>query len=100
MLRHTDLVFGFAEEGSGKLIAFARVLTDRVYRAFIFDVIVAPAHRGEGLGAALVEHILSHPVLAKVESFQLTCKPDMMPFYGKYGFRRPEQVFMARSSTS
>jgi len=78
------------------LAAFARVLTDWVYRAIVFDVIVATDYRGRGLGATLVEHITTHPRLAQVECIQLFCTPDMQPFYQKYGFSQAEQLLMVR----
>ena len=31
----------------GHLVGFARVLTDTVYKALIFDVIIHPDHRGK-----------------------------------------------------
>ncbi|MGH9794915.1 MAG: GNAT family N-acetyltransferase [Candidatus Acidiferrales bacterium] len=86
MLAHTDFVFGFTEEPTGKLVAFARVLTDRVYKALVLDVIVAPAHRGTGLGRKLMEALLAHPELQAVRHWELYCKPEMMPLYRKWGF--------------
>jgi predicted GNAT family acetyltransferase len=54
MLRRTDLLFGICERESGRLVAFARVLTDGVFKAFVFDVIVCGAWRGRGLGSRLL----------------------------------------------
>jgi len=45
MLLFSDYVFGVVDE-TDELAAFARVLTDRVFKALIFDLIVDPAHRG------------------------------------------------------
>lgn len=86
MLAHTDLVFGFLREPAGSLAGFARVLTDRVYKAVIFDVIVAPDCRGRGLGAALIDAILAHPELRGVRHLELYCLPDLLPFYRRWGF--------------
>jgi hypothetical protein len=44
MLQHTDLVVGVCTE-PGQLVGFTRVLTDQVFKAVIFDVIVAREHR-------------------------------------------------------
>ena len=41
MLEHSDIVFGLVEAESNRLVGFARVLTDRIYRATLYDVIVA-----------------------------------------------------------
>ena len=86
MLAHTDYVFAFVAPESDDLLAFVRVLTDRVYLALILDVIVAPSCRGQGLGRRLVETIQDHPVLAKVQNLELCCLDEMKPFYRKLGF--------------
>ncbi|MGK7925329.1 MAG: GNAT family N-acetyltransferase [Spirulina sp.] len=86
MLKHSDEIFAFCHGETGRLVAFARVLTDYVYRALIFDVIVEPAYRGRGVGRRLMESILTCPELTKVEHFALSCLPEMIPFYEKWGF--------------
>jgi len=86
MLRHTDYVFGLCEPGSGRLAAFARVLTDRVFKVFIFDLIVGREHRGGGLGSRLMRRILEHPDLRTTRHFELCCLPEMTPYYRRFGF--------------
>ena len=86
MLDHSDIIFAYCDPQSGRLVAFARVLTDRVYKALIFDVIVAESQRGTGLGRALMERIVNHPQLQSVQHFELYCLPEMVPFYEKWGF--------------
>jgi len=86
VLEHSDFVFAFCEQSSGCLIAFARVLTDRVFKALIFDVIVAPDYRGEGLGQQLMERIIECPELRSVQDLELYCLPELVPFYEKLGF--------------
>ncbi len=97
LLSNSDLLFGLWDEEAQRLAAFSRVLTDWVYRAILFDVIVAADYRGQGLGAKLVEHVTTHPQLAQVECIQLFCTPEMQPFYEKYGFGPAEQRLMVRS---
>jgi predicted GNAT family N-acyltransferase len=86
MLEHSDVIVAFADAATGKLAAFARVLTDYVYKALIFDVIVEASHRGEGLGAKLMEAIVGHPKLESVRHFELYCLPELVPFYRRWGF--------------
>jgi predicted GNAT family N-acyltransferase len=88
ILRHSELVFGLIDTASNTLMGFARVLTDRVYRAVVFDVIVAPDRRGADLGKHLMDAIISHPDLAGIESLELHCKPELEPFYAKWNFAR------------
>ena len=86
MLRHTDLVVGVCTDPGDRLVGFTRVLTDRAYKAVIFDVIVAEAHRKTGLGRKLIEHVLDHPMLADVRHLELYCRPELIPFYEQWGF--------------
>ena len=64
------------------------MLSDRVYKALIFDVIVAPDQRHAGLGKRLLDRILGHPELQDVRSFELYCLPEMAPFYECLSFTR------------
>ena len=85
MLASTDVIIGLVDECE-RLIGITRVLTDFVYRAMIFDVIIKPTHRKMGLGAKLMDAVLNHPKLQTVEHFYLNCLPNMMPFYERWGF--------------
>ena len=73
-------------DDTGDLIGFVRVITDFTFKALVFDVIVADAHRGKGLGDHLVELVLEHPDLARVRHFELYCLPEIGPFYERLGF--------------
>ncbi|MEK7726973.1 MAG: GNAT family N-acetyltransferase [candidate division KSB1 bacterium] len=88
MLAHTDFIFAFCEKESQRLAAFTRVLSDRVYKALLFDVIVAPEHREQKLGRALMQAVLNHPELKNVRHFELYCLPELESFYEKWGFSK------------
>lgn len=96
MLLNTDYLFGICEASTQQLVAFARVLSDRTYRAIVFDVIVAADYRSQGLGVSLLEQVVSHPVLSAVECIQLFCVPEMIPFYQKFGFVQAEPTLLVR----
>ena len=81
----SDVVCAFCNL-DGRLVAFSRVLTDFVYKAVVFDVIVAREHREIGLGQRLLDAILCHPALLFVEHIELYCRPELVPFYKKWGF--------------
>lgn len=85
MLAHSDIVIG-AVDGEGNLVGFARVLTDYVYKATIYDVIVHPDWRGKQLGRLLMDSIISHPELNDVQHLDLYCLPEMHKFYERGGF--------------
>lgn len=91
MLAHTDLVLT-AWDGT-RLVGFGRVLTDYVYRASIWDVIVDPEYQGQDVGTQIMQRILHHPNLKQVELFWL-CTRDKQGFYEKLGFSTNEQTGM------
>lgn len=70
----------------GRLQGFARVLTDYIFKALVFDVIVAEGYRGRGLGKQLMQVILEHEQLKRVRSFELYCLPELCGFYKSFGF--------------
>ena len=86
MLDATKILVGFADPKTDRLIAFARVVTDEIYKALVLDVIVAPAARQMGLGRALMDAVIAHPALAGVRHLELYCRPDMVPFYQRWNF--------------
>ncbi|WP_414622087.1 GNAT family N-acetyltransferase [Calothrix sp. CCY 0018] len=70
-----------------QLIGFARATSDGVYRATIWDVVIHPDFRGTGLGSKLVETVLSHPRMNKVERVYLMTT-HQQKFYEKIGFEQ------------
>lgn len=70
----------------GKLIAFTRIISDFIYKAIIFDVIVCEHHRGHGVGQKMMGLIKNHEQLKKVKHFELYCLPEMEAFYSSFGF--------------
>ncbi|MBI3595555.1 MAG: GNAT family N-acetyltransferase [Nitrospirae bacterium] len=96
MLENTDYVFS-AWDGP-RLIGFARILTDRIYRATLWDVVVHPDYQGQGVGEALIKTILSHPVLSKVQKFWLNTR-DKQAFYERFGFVRSDQGMVRDRAT-
>jgi GNAT superfamily N-acetyltransferase len=94
MLASTDFVFT-AWDGP-RLVGFARVLTDQVYRATVWDVVVDAPYQGRGVGEGLMEHVLAHPVLSRVEKFWLNTR-DKHAFYERFGFvSSPQGMVLAR----
>ncbi len=91
MLAQTDLAIS-AWDGE-RLIGFGRVLTDYVYRASIWDVIVDSAYQGQDIGTEIMQRILHHPSLKRVELFWL-CTRDKQAFYEKLGFSAKKQTGM------
>ncbi len=91
MLSHSDLVIT-AWDGDA-LVGFGRVLTDYVYRASIWDVIVDRPYHSRDIGTGLVNRMLAHPTLQEVELFWL-CTRRYQGFYASLGFSDKEQTGM------
>ncbi|BAU14366.1 N-acetylglutamate synthase family acetyltransferase [Leptolyngbya sp. NIES-3755] len=82
-IKHSDPVIS-AWDGD-RLIGFARATSDGVYRATIWDVVVHPDFQGAGLGRKLVQTVLSHPHVSKVERLYLMTT-NQQEFYKRIGF--------------
>lgn len=101
LLWHSDVVVGLCEEDTGRLAAFARVLHDGARKAFLLDVIVAPAWRRRGIGQQLVDAVAARPELAGVAHIDLHCRPELVPFYERFGFTAfPEDLLGMRLERS
>ena len=68
-----------------QLIGFARATSDGVYRATIWDVVIHPHCQGAGLGRKLVQTVLSHPKMNRVERIYLMTT-HQQSFYERIGF--------------
>lgn len=80
--RSEPVVSAWAED---KIIGFARATSDGVYRATIWDVVVDCDYQGLGLGRKLVEQVLAHPSMSRVERIYLTTT-HQQGFYERMGF--------------
>jgi N-acetylglutamate synthase-like GNAT family acetyltransferase len=69
----------------GKMIGFARATSDGIYRGTIWDVVIHPDYQGAGLGSKLVETVLSHPRMSRVERVYLMTTHQQR-FYERIGF--------------
>ena len=83
-IRESDC-FGICADGSDKLIGFARVISDHATAYYLCDVIIDPEYRGNGLGKALVSHIVSRPEYTGLHGFLFT--RDAHGLYEQYGFQ-------------
>ncbi len=79
-----------ARDDAGKLIGFARLVTDKATFAWLCDVIVLPGKQGKGLGRALVRTFLDHPELQGLRRWLLGTK-DAHGVYTPLGFTPIEE---------
>ena len=90
MLQGTPLTLG-AWEGD-RLVGFARVITDGIYRALIDDVVVEESTRGTGIGSELMRQLIER--LTEVEAVFLHCGEQVVSFYERHRFERSYGVIM------
>ena len=82
-----------------RTIGFARATSDGIYRAAIWDVVVDSDYQGMGLGRKLVQTVLSHPLVSKVERVYLTTT-HQQSFYERIGFEQNETTTMVLHNNS
>jgi GNAT superfamily N-acetyltransferase len=78
-------ICAIARDQAGKLIGFARLVTDKATFAWLCDVIVLPGRQGKGLGRALVGALRAHPDLQGLRRWLLGTK-DAHGVYAPFGF--------------
>ncbi|MBU6229540.1 MAG: GNAT family N-acetyltransferase [Cyanobacteria bacterium REEB459] len=69
-----------------RLMGFARATSDGVFRATIWDVVIDPDYQGSGLGRKMVETLVSHPHMSRVERIYLMTT-NQQGFYHRIGFQ-------------
>jgi GNAT superfamily N-acetyltransferase len=79
-----SLCFGVFRDG--EQVGFARVVTDYAVFAWILDVFILSTYRKKGLGKLLVESIMMHAELQKLQRWGLATE-DAHGLYDQYGFR-------------
>lgn len=70
---------------SGQQAGYARVITDYATFAYLCDVFVLPAFRGQGLSKWLMACIMAHPELQNLRRFMLMTR-DAHGLYTQFGF--------------
>jgi GNAT superfamily N-acetyltransferase len=82
-VRNSLIVGAYAADGA--MAAMARVVTDRATFGWICDVFVDEAHRGAGLGKALMAYLKAHPDLQGFRRLHLATR-DAHGLYAGFGF--------------
>lgn len=87
-----SLSFGLYD--GGRLVGFARVISDSATFAYLSDVFVLESHRGKGLATWFMETVIAHPDLRGIRRWMLATA-DAHGLYRKVGFMalsRPERI--------
>ena len=69
-----------------KLIGFGRATSDLVFRAVLWDVVIAADHQGLGMGKLIIEAILKNKKINSVEKIYLMTT-NSSEFYKQQGFK-------------
>lgn len=83
-------ICAIARDESGKLIGFARVVSDKATFAWLCDVIVLPGRQGKGVGRHLVQKLQAYPELQGLRRWLLGTK-DAHGVYEPLGFTEIEE---------
>ncbi len=81
--------FAFAvalDDSTGETVGMGRCISDGASDAYIQDVVVDPAFRGQGLGRRLVDRLLEQCRGAGILWIGVIAEPDSVAFYEKAGF--------------
>jgi predicted GNAT family acetyltransferase len=76
-----------------QLIGLARATSDHAFNATIWDVLVDPDYQGQGLGKALVEHMVRSLLRRDITNITLFADSKVVEFYKQLGFEAdPEGI--------
>ena len=78
-----------------RLVGFARVISDLATTYYLCDVIIDHEYQHQGLGMALVSHIVSLPQYRKLRGILLT--KDAHRLYEKFGFETVKDRAMVKA---
>jgi GNAT superfamily N-acetyltransferase len=91
MLCGTDICFSIRRDD--RLVAFCRMLTDFVFRASIWDILVHPDHQGKGVGSQLMSYALGHPSVRDIPVIT-SFASDLVSFLKRSGFEHRDGLMV------
>ena len=83
MLSNSNVVVSLWKENH--LVGFGRAMSDEIYRAVLWDIVVDKNYQDSGLGKIIVSTILKNDLVLKVEKVYLMTT-NCTNFYSKMGF--------------
>lgn len=86
ILNQSDYVYLAIDEDTSQVVGLINALSDDIQAAFIPILEVLPDYRNQGIGQTLVMKMLEE--LQHCPCIDLTCDPEVQPFYEKCGMQR------------
>ena len=87
-------VLGVYEKATGRMVGFARAVSDGVALAYLADVYVLADVRGRGVGATLVRAMIEEGPGASFRWMLHTA--DAHELYRRFGFESPNETYLER----
>jgi GNAT superfamily N-acetyltransferase len=81
-----SIVANAIDQATGTQVGFARAVSDRATFAWLCDVVVDEAHRGQGIATAMVRALIDHPDLQTLRRWCLATR-DAHDVYAPLGFQ-------------
>jgi aralkylamine N-acetyltransferase len=79
--------FMIARSPEGDIIAMARAISDGASDAYLQDVVVLPAYRGQGIGGELIRRLTAYCREHRIGWIGLVAEPGTTEFYERLGYR-------------
>ena len=96
-LRGCEVAICAIDDATGTVVGFVTAIGDGVLTASIPLLEVLPAYRGRGIASELVRRVLAR--LSGRYSIDLTCDPELIPFYERLGGRAWNAVVWRHPAT-
>lgn len=82
------------DAAKSKVVGIITALSDNVNWAFIPYLEVLPEYQKQGIGTELMKRMLAQ--LAHINCIDLTCDPEVQPFYERFGMLKSEGMVIRR----
>jgi len=97
ILHGSDLAVLAIDPETDRVVGFVTALTDGVQAAFIPFLEVLPEFQGRGVGTELMRRLLDR--LGAIPCVDLTCDPEIQPFYRRMGMSPSVGMILRRTGT-